>query len=112
MCVCVCVCVFSSVCWVERAVMLFLLTGDIPDRVWTGGNDLVFEGEWKWIGSGENMDYTDWYPGKYLLGFCLLFFCLLYWFILLLLLLLFLGFFGVFVVVVLLLLFWGLWSEM
>ncbi|XP_041365176.1 perlucin-like protein [Gigantopelta aegis] len=38
-------------------------TRKTPDHVWTGGNDLLFEGEWRWIGSGENMAYTDWYPG-------------------------------------------------
>ena len=30
--------------------------------VWIGGNDLVVEGDWRWVSDNSVMTYTNWWP--------------------------------------------------
>lgn len=34
----------------------------IAANIWLGGSDLLSEGSWVWMGSGEAFSYTGWHP--------------------------------------------------
>lgn len=34
----------------------------IAANIWLGGSDILREGSWVWVGSGEAFSYTGWHP--------------------------------------------------